>query len=143
MGEITIRDASLVDAPVLSRLSNELGYDRSVAETRDRIARLSNLEALFIAEVDGDIVGWIHAYDVELVQYPRFMEIGGLVVGNQSRGRGVGRLLVQAAAGWGRERAHTEIRVRSNVAREGAHAFYEGLGFTREKTSHTFSLGIR
>jgi GNAT superfamily N-acetyltransferase len=142
MGEITIRAASPDDAPVLSRLSNQLGYDRPVEETRDRIARSSNLEALFVAEVDGEIVGWIHGYDVELVQYPRFMEIGGLVVADQSRGTGIGRRLVEAVVEWGRDRGHSEVRVRSNVIRDGAHAFYEGIGFTREKTSHTFALPL-
>ena len=41
----------------------------------------------------------------------------------------------------GRSRADTSrVRLRSNVVREAAHAFYEHLGFEKSKASYAFEL---
>jgi GNAT superfamily N-acetyltransferase len=96
----------------------------------------------FVAVVDGEVVGWAQAHDLELLQYSRVLEVGGLVVADHARGRGVGNSLIDAVADWGRRRGHRELLVRSNVTREEAHDFYGALGFDRIKTSHTYSKAI-
>jgi GNAT superfamily N-acetyltransferase len=95
-----------------------------------------------VAEIDGGLVGWIEAHDRELLQHPRVVEIGGLVVDQGMRGRGIGESLVAAVTAWGLGRGHSEIMVRSNIIRDGAHQFYNGLVFRRAKTSYTFSKEI-
>jgi ribosomal protein S18 acetylase RimI-like enzyme len=93
--------------------------------------------------VAGDeVVGWAQGHDLDLLQYPRVLEVGGLVVSDQFRGRGVGKMLVDALIAWGRQRGHDEVRVRSSITRAGTPEFYEALGFTRVKTSYTFAQEI-
>jgi GNAT superfamily N-acetyltransferase len=142
MFEVEIQPLSIADADAVVLLAGQLGYDLSVRNVRDWLSVSDDGRVALAARIDGDVVGWIQAHDLDLLQYPRVLEIGALVVDEQARGRGIGKLLVDAVAEWGRERSHTEIRVRSNVIRDGAHAFYEGLGFTRAKTSYTFSIEI-
>lgn len=143
MDEITIRPAEVEDAVVLSELARQLGYGRSPEAIRRWILDATDHRVALVAESVGEIVGWVEAHELELLQSPRFLEIGGLVVAEGVRGQGIGRCLVEALIDWSRERSHTEIRVRSNVVRAGAHAFYKVLGFERQKTSHTYSLTIR
>ncbi len=76
------------------------------------------------------------------MQYPRVLEISGLAVAATARGQGVGTCLVDAVTQWGRSRGHDQLFVRSNVARDEAHQFYESVGFTRQKTSYTFAKAI-
>jgi len=142
MDEITIRHVTVDDAPALSDLSSQLGYGRAAEAIRQWILDERGSRVALVAESGGEAVGWLEAHEMELLQYPRFLEIGGLVVAEHMRGRGIGRRLVEALVEWGRDRWHTEIRVRSNVVRDAAHPFYEGLGFVRQKTSHTYSLDI-
>ena len=130
------------DAEQVAELTRELGYDMSVVQTRDRIANQSDGGVVLVAVSAGEVVGWIQGLNRELLIYPRVLEVGGLVVSAPHRARGIGRALIGALTEWGRGRGHIEIFVRSNIMRDGAHAFYEGLGFIRAKTSYTFSFEI-
>ncbi|MBN1814147.1 MAG: GNAT family N-acetyltransferase, partial [Anaerolineae bacterium] len=84
------------------------------------------------------VVGWIHVCARPLVQVDRTAEIEGLVVDEACRGQGIGRLLIRQIERWVREKGCDTIYVRSNIIREKAHGFYEGLGYENIKTSLTF-----
>ena len=72
-----------------------------------------------------------------------FVEIVGLVVDAAARGHGVGRALVAEAEAWVLEQGFDAIRVRSNVARDASHPFYENLGFARIKTQHAYRKALK
>lgn len=132
-----MREAVAADAPALAVLAGELGYPSSEAEVGERLARLlarPRSHAVFVAEGEaGSPVAWIHVVVVLQVESDPFAEIGGLVVGEASRGRGMGEALVRRAEAWARERGLGSLRVRSNVVRERAHRFYRRVGFERLK----------
>jgi GNAT superfamily N-acetyltransferase len=142
MLDTVVRPMTFDDAAAVAGLANQLGYEISAGTVGDWVAGASESRVALVAEIEGGVVGWIEAHDRELLQHPRVVEIGGLVVEQGMRGRGIGESLVAAIRTWGLGRGHTEIMVRSNITRDGAHQFYEGLGFRRAKTSHTFSLEI-
>ena len=146
MGEpvITIRAMEAGDAAQISRLCDALGYPT----TSDAVARrfsvlsCSTGDAVFVAIDGGMVVGWAHACLSVLLETDPFVEIGGIVVAEAARRRGVGRLLMSAAERWAVSRGCVEVRLRSNVVREGAHRFYEQLGYQRLKTQYTFAKRI-
>lgn len=84
----------------------------------------------------GDVVGWLHAAEQELLESGRRCEILGLVVDPAHRARGVGRRLVEAVEAWALARGLDRMAVRSNVARPDSPPFYERLGYERAKTQH-------
>lgn len=138
---VNIRAATATDAAALAALSTQLGYPAQPGEAAERLAALgpaNALNAVLVAEEDGAVLGWIHVCGVRFFQSPPFAEIGGLVVDEALRGRGVGKLLVQAAAGWAAEQGYGKLRVRSNVVRGDAHRFYEREGFQRVKAQTVF-----
>ncbi len=65
-------------------------------------------------------------------------EVFGLVVDAAHRGRGVGRLLMEAAEAWAARQGYAEVRLRSNVVRKDAHEFYGRLGYEVSKTQANF-----
>jgi len=132
MPEIRIRRAQSEDAEFLAHLSGELGYPADAAVVAQRLAVLLDRgdDAVLVAEgAEGAVLGWVHAFVAHRLESPSFAELGGLVVSEGVRGRGIGRDLVAAAERWARGRGLTAIRVRSNVVREEAHAFYRCLGY--------------
>lgn len=138
---VSIRLAALEDAAALAGLSTQLGYATSEDDARRRLIQVAgNPEnVVFVAALrEGRVVGWLHAYLCHLVESDMYAEIGGLVVDQQHRRSGGGRLLMQHAEQWARSKCCKAVSLRSNIIREGAHAFYPSLGYEIVKTQHAF-----
>jgi GNAT superfamily N-acetyltransferase len=138
---IPVRPMTEGDAEGVAALSTQLGYPSTTDQTLRRFRAIGDAPdaRVWVAELpDGAIVGWIHLFGNRLLESDPDIEIGGLVVHEAVRGRGVGRALVQAAEAWARERGYTVVSVRSNVIRREAHEFYKGLGYEPTKSQFKF-----
>lgn len=135
-----IRRAASKDFEALARLSGELGYPMSGADMRARLVDLLGRDdhAVLVADVGGEVAGWIHVIERRSLEGGVYAEIGGLVVDEKHRGQKLGEALTTAAEEWGRKRGLKRMRVRSNVIRERAHAFYKRLGYVVSKTQAVF-----
>lgn len=141
-----IRPAELRDAPRLSVLSGQLGYAMSPDLAERRLARFLGAEAhqvLVAAADDGRVVGWIHVGIRDVLESSPRAEILGLIVDEAVRASGVGRALVLEAEAWALTQGLSEVVVRSNVARDLSHPFYERLGYDRTKTQHVYRKTLR
>jgi GNAT superfamily N-acetyltransferase len=99
--------------------------------------------AAFVAESSGGpIAGWVGVFVQRTVESDPSVEISGLVVDELSRSRGVGLLLLQRAEQWAREKGCATVRLRSNVIRTRAHAFYERHGYEHVKTQKAFRKAL-
>jgi GNAT superfamily N-acetyltransferase len=141
---IFVRAARHEDAAEITRLSTLLGYPDGVAELGKRLSLLLDrpADAVFVAQGETTLAGWIHVAEEVHVVSERRCDILGLVVDEHARGRGIGRALVRAGEAWARERGLTRVVVRSNVARTGSHPFYERLAYRRIKTQHVYDKGL-
>lgn len=140
MASATIRTARASDAGEITQLTTQLGYDLTEADCADRLSRilLRDDQKLFVADVDGRAVGWVHVVVAEYVDAEAFVVIGGLVVDRKQRRRGVGRALMERAEAWARERGCSIVRLSSSATRNEAHRFYESLGYMNIKTQYSF-----
>lgn len=138
---ITVRQMKLEDAVAAADLSTELGYPVPADTLRQRIEALNQFpdHVIYVACACAEVAGWIHVSEIHHLQAEPRAEIGGLVVSDRLRSRGIGRRLVSSAENWARERGLKSIVVRSQIAREGAHRFYEREGYARTKTSAVFT----
>jgi GNAT superfamily N-acetyltransferase len=129
------------DAGAVAALSGQLGYpaaaERIAARFRD-VAGDLDVGVFVAASPDGSLAGWIHVCGRRSLESDPHAEIAGLVVDSAHRRRGIGRRLVDAAEDWARRHGYSNLKVRSNVARDVAHEFYGGLGFTRVKSQHVY-----
>jgi len=136
-----IRRASLDDATAIATLSDQLGYPSTERVVR---ACLSDLvkdgeHAVFIANGAANaVVGWIHVFRTKRVFTRSFAELGGMIVDEHCRGEGIGTQLLQAAEEWAQGASCSVIRIRTNVVRDQAHQFYQGLGYSLAKSQKVF-----
>jgi GNAT superfamily N-acetyltransferase len=137
---MSVRLSRYDDAAVIARLSTQLGYPSSPEDIEIRLRDVLDRPdgAVLVAEEEGEVVGWIHVLGHHSIETAPFALIVGLVVDETRRSRGTGASLVEAAMEWAARQGHRTIRVRSNVVRERAHAFYERLGFSRAKSQVVF-----
>jgi GNAT superfamily N-acetyltransferase len=146
---IIVREMQLADAAAVSELTTQLGYARSADEVAEWLARAKTEraeQAAFVATLDSElddeianeIVGWIEVSIERRLQSPPFGMIGGLVVSDRVRSRGIGRLLCHRAEQWTWEQGLDTLRVTSRITREGARRFYLRDGYREVKTSLVF-----
>jgi len=147
-----IRRAVPEDAREIAELSRQLGYPSTPEEIATRFESLSSsaLDAVFVATLEADdtrapapacgarVIAWLHVFGRTMIESAPYAEIGGLVVHESERARGVGRALVAEAESWAAARGYATIRVRSNVVREAAHRFYSARGYRTSKTQTVF-----
>ncbi len=138
---VTIRLIQPQDAVEAAQLCHQLGYERSADEIRLWIFDLPTRresQAVYVASLEGRVVGWIDVSIVYHLQSPANGLINGLVVEEGLRGQNIGRLLCQKAEAWTWGRGLASIRVTSRSTREGAHRFYLRDGYAKVKTSEVF-----
>jgi GNAT superfamily N-acetyltransferase len=142
---IEIRGAVLNDAAAIADLSVHLGYPASIVQSEDRLKAIlgSDEHAVIVAcLLDGTVVGWAHVFVAFRVQANRFAELGGFVVSELYRCKGIGTSLFAAAEKWVAEKGIKKLRVRSRMSRVGAKAFYEKLGFSETKEQRVFDKTV-
>lgn len=135
-----VRPARPEDASALAPLSTQLGYPATTAEINARLAVIlaDPTQVVYVAELSGQVAGWVHAASYPTLESGAAVELRGLVVHENRRGMGLGRALVLQTEQWARERGVRVVRLRSNVVRTGAHGFYLRLGYAIVKTQHAF-----
>jgi len=138
------RLARLGDVPTLVDLLKQLGYPVDAPTLSDRLDRLLGRPLVHrvlvapAAQDEAKLLGALHASRRETIESEDYAEIAALVVDESARKTGVGKALVAAAERWARDLGMNAVRVRSNVVRSGAHAFYERLGYRVLKQQMAF-----
>ncbi|MBR4223173.1 MAG: GNAT family N-acetyltransferase [Oscillospiraceae bacterium] len=130
-----IREAYTEDNIAIAELSRTaLGYACEDALVRDRLAALDKeREAVFVAETDGIVTGFIHIERYTVLYYETMANILGLAVSAAHRRRGIATMLIRAAEGWAADQGIRLVRLNSGGSRSGAHEFYRSMGYKDEK----------
>lgn len=140
-GMIKIRDAVEDDYIVIQRLNRDaLGYDYDIQKTKVRLKYVleARRDRVFVAEADGQAVGYAHAEDYECIHSDPVKNIIAIAVDENYRGLGIGRELLAAVEGWARETGAAGIRLTSGYDRTAAHKFYLACGYTDRKDCKNF-----
>ncbi len=138
---INVRPATPADAAEIASLCAELGYPRSKEESERRlelIADASDLLLVAAAESTGQLIGFIQAKRVCIIEVGVRVEILGLVVAEKFLRGGIGRHLIAEVERWARARSVEAVVVRSNTERVESHVFYPALGYRPIKTQAVY-----
>ena len=129
---VILRSPSPGDLAGFAEFLAELGYPASPEAVERRLARLTESPDVLVlaAESSAEPVGLVTAHLVQVIHVDEPVAmLTALVVSDRHRGRGVGRLLVDAVENWAQHRGARRVSITTGLAREGAHAFYERLGY--------------
>jgi GNAT superfamily N-acetyltransferase len=132
--ETSIREAVPDDLIELTLLINEMGYPTSTSEMKIRFDLIYNHSdyKTFVAVVNGEIVGMVGLctglfYEMNGL----YMRILTLIVKDNSRKQGIGRLLMSASEAWAIEHGLTAVYINcgNRPERKEAHQFYKNNGY--------------
>lgn len=141
---VQIRPFRKSDASEVSLLIHQLGYRAAVEHVIDRMKAIEADAGaeVFVAQLDGAVVGWLSVAAMNRLQTAPFAEITGLAVSDSHRSMGIGGLLVTEAERWAVSMGFGAVRVRSRSSRESAHAFYLARGYDIVKDQTVFSKDL-
>lgn len=147
MEEIVIREAGENDLAAVLRAYEAAGIGGGVSftvdEAREQFAKLRKYPSyrVFVAEADGVIAGTyaLIILDNLAKRGARAGVVEDVAVLPDRQGRGIGRAMMDHAREECRRAGCYKMTLSSNVAREGAHRFYDALGFER----HGYSFLLR
>ena len=141
-----VREALLSDLPAVLDLyaQPELDGDgvislEEASRVYERMARYPDFR-LYVAELDERVVGTFMLIVMDNLAHggaPSGL-VESVVVAADMQGRGIGTAMMQHARAHCRSRGCYKMALSSNLKRERAHAFYDGLGFER----HGFSFRV-
>ncbi len=141
---MTIRHATAADHELVRSLWQEFvgdvaalpaWADASWETASNEIERALDANGLFVAERDGEAVGFASAWIDGHIAY-----VGDLFVRESERRHGTGKALVEAAVENMRARGATYLRLNASL---DSLAFYERLGFREESRNLVLSLEVR
>ena len=138
---VEIRICALEDASAIYELNKqEMWYDYPIEKTTEKLKQLLKSEAdrIFVAVVDGNVVGYVHARDYDVIYAPQYKDILAIAVFAANKMQGIGRALLTAVENWAKESGAAGIRLVSGSVRTGAHEFYRHCGYNGDKQQINF-----
>lgn len=137
---MNIRKAEINDSSVISKIcTDDLGYKCTVELVSDCLKNIDGKrETVYVAEIDGTVVGYIHAEIYNTLYYESMINILGIAVSSDYRRQGIGRALLSRAEEWGEENGVKIVRLNSGGSRKEAHDFYRAMGYDDEKMQVRF-----
>ena len=141
---ITIREVAAEDALEISMLSHQLGYSISEQQTLQNINALKRIthNEVFVAVYKEKLIGWTGLSYVTSLTSPPLCEIHGLIVNEQFRGRGIGKMLIEKAKEWSKNKGTNKLRLRCNIQRTEALLFYQKIGFIEVKQQKVLEITL-
>jgi GNAT superfamily N-acetyltransferase len=147
MSEIAIREAGEADLAAILRAYGEAGIGGGVSftedEAREQFAKLRQYPSyrVFVADADGTVAGTyaLIILDNLAKRGARAGVVEDVAVLPAFQARGIGRAMMEHALEECRRAGCYKMTLSSNLAREGAHRFYDALGFER----HGYSFLMR
>jgi GNAT superfamily N-acetyltransferase len=121
-------------------LLGQLGYVADELAVRRRLERIaaSDADRLFVAEIDGRVVGLAGLHVSLSVEYDQdAAKVSAIVVDDAFRRQGVGAALFNAVEEEARRRGCALLFLTTSERRKDAHEFYRRLGL--EETGRRFA----
>ncbi|MBS0935681.1 GNAT family N-acetyltransferase [Lactiplantibacillus plantarum] len=139
-----IRDLKIEDSKELKSINKEqLGYDFPMDLTKDKLTKLlkdpsHHFFKGFEDETSHKILGYVHAEVYETIYFNTMFNVLALAVSKENEKQGIGEKLMKALEEEARNRRYEAIRLNSGMTREGAHKFYEKIGYNNNKNQKRF-----
>lgn len=136
-----IRLAQLDDAESIYLLNkNTLGYGMELEETKKRLEIVleRTTDKVWVAVLNGTVVGYVHAADYECTYMKSLKNILALAVFTEYQGQGFGKLLLEKVEEWSYNSGCSGVRFTSGYDRERAHEFYKHCQYIHRKNAKNF-----
>ena len=138
--DLSIRVANADDSIAITKIcKDDLGYDCDEQLVKRKLEAINQeRECVFVAQLNGRVVGFIHVEIYDVLYHESMINVLGLAVSGDVRRKGVGTALMTMTQEYALQNGINEIRLNSGFSRNDAHEFYRKMEFDNEKTQLRF-----
>ncbi|MCD7949575.1 MAG: GNAT family N-acetyltransferase [Erysipelotrichaceae bacterium] len=139
--DFQIRECEITDTLAIHDLNaQELGYDYPEDKTKEKITKILdvNKDKIYVAVIKGNVVGYVHATDYDVIYAPHMKNIMGIAVKSSYRKMGIGKALLTSIEQWAINTGTYGVRLVSGSSRMNAHEFYRHCGYSGDKQQVNF-----
>jgi GNAT superfamily N-acetyltransferase len=134
-------------APLFDAYRGFYGQPSNLQQSRDFIAeRIDRDESVifFASDLCGDALGFVQLYPTfSSIDAHRTWLLSDLFTKPESRGQGVGRLLMNAARAFALSTGAKGMVLETATDNVGAQRLYESLGYVRDTGYYTYCLDLK
>ena len=147
---IVLRDAKETDMPLVERLTVETGWkgipetqrkllnrekwNKHMVEVFENISKRKNSEIFIAEDEQHGFIGYLFVGESgDMMTGLSFGFIYDIFVEEKSRGRGIGKLLLEKAEDYCRSKGYSRIALMVSTANDSAIGLYTGTGFKPEQ----------
>ena len=146
--KLEIRKATTADIPMILKLYVQKGMDDgdvlSIDEANDIFNKFLTYPnySLYLAMIENKVVGTFELLIMDNLAHKGSKSgiVEDVVVDNDYRSKGIGKKMMEFAMNVCRDNSCYKLTLSSSIHREGAHKFYENLGFKRHGYSFLIEL---
>lgn len=138
---INVRKCMISDADKIRELSREaLGFDYPADAFEANIRRLmgSSSNIIYVAENNGNFVGFAHGCDFDVIYGPKLKVLRAIAVVDEYRRFGAAQKLLKAVEDWARATGAQGMRIYGGTERHAANNFYKSCGYDFVKPESKF-----
>jgi GNAT superfamily N-acetyltransferase len=147
---VTVRQATISDLDMVAPLFDAYRQfyrkpaDLALAKRFLNERFQANESTILVATGDcGEVLGFVQMYpSFSSGAAARILILNDLFVIPQARRRGIGKLLVRAAADYGRDTGAIRLTLSTEVANLAAQALYESEGWQIQKDFYVYNLDL-
>ncbi len=134
MSDLSLRDATIEDAPIIADLMIQINYPNTTEEMAQRLDVLlkhPDYHAI-VAENDGKVIGMLGVFlGRKFEKEDLFGRILTMAVDKEYRFKGIGAYLVEEAEKWLKSKGANLLVIYSGETSSSAHGFYRQQGFEK------------
>lgn len=139
--EVIIRNMEAEDVSAITKIAREsLGYDTNEELVRGQLEKVLGKEQglLIVAEVNGQVAGFLHGEDWDFLYLPQEKYIRSLAVLKEYQNLHIGTRLLAYGEEWARSQGCDSVVLDSRMTRTDAHAFYRKKGYLQDIERYRF-----
>lgn len=140
MENLVIREVYDSDLEEMVGLCGQLGYPTTLEAFKSHLGLVKKDKHLvLVAELlETGVVGWIHVMPRRLLVAGFYCEVGGIIVDEKHRRKGIGKALLETAEHWVLDSGCQGMIIRSNQERQASHSFYTKTGYQAMKKQEVY-----
>lgn len=143
MKDHVIREIKVTDYKKIYSLNKEFNsnynsfYEDKVQKRIELILK-DTKDIIFVYEINGEVVGYIHGSPYELLFSESLINVLGFIVNEKYRNMMIGTNLIDKLECWAKDNEYSGIKLLTHPSRTDAHRFYEAHGYFYTKDQKNY-----